>query len=111
MDPACVQCTVDMSQVSACRLSGNRHMQTVHVCCLPAALLCGISMVRVDWEQEAEEAQKHSIARQADRLSQHPSNDGTDVENMLDGIPEESSLPGECISVACSNPHNAEPHD
>ncbi|DBA92170.1 hypothetical protein WJX77_011744 [Trebouxia sp. C0004] len=55
------------------------------------ALLCGVSMVRVDWEQEAEE---HSIARQADRLSQHPSNNARDVENMLDGIPEESSLPG-----------------
>lgn len=59
-------------------------------------------MVRVDWEEEAGEAQKHSIARQADRLSQHPSNDGTDVENMLDGIPEQSTSPGECLSVACS---------
>ncbi|DBA68436.1 TPA: hypothetical protein ACH3X2_013734 [Trebouxia sp. C0005] len=58
------------------------------------ALLCGVSMVRVDWEEEAGEAQKHSIARQADRLSQHPSNDGTDVENMLDGIPEQSTSPG-----------------
>ncbi len=68
-------------------------------------------MVRVDWEQEAEEAQKHSIARQADRLLQHPSNDLTDVENMLDGIPEESTLPGECISVACSHLHNAESNE
>ncbi|DBB06227.1 hypothetical protein WJX82_010050 [Trebouxia sp. C0006] len=63
------------------------------------ALLCGVSMVRVNWEQEAEEAQKHSIARQADRLLQHPSNDGTDVENMLDGIPEESTLPGVVTSA------------
>lgn len=74
-------------------------MQIVHVSRLPAALLCGVSMVRVNWEQEAEEAQKHSIARQADRLLQHPSNDGTDVENMLDGIPEESSLPGGSMSL------------
>ncbi len=86
-----------------CSLLGNRHMQTVHMWCLPAALLCGVSMVRVDWEQEAEEAQKHSIARQADRLLQHPSNNGTDVENMLDGIPEESTMPGECIPVAGAN--------
>ena len=51
-------------------------------------------MLRVDWQQEAVDARKHSVARQADRLLQHPSNDLNDVENMLDGVPEESSLPG-----------------
>lgn len=64
---------------------------------LPAALLCAVSLLRVDWTQEAEDARKRSVASEAERLLQHPSNDLRDVENILEGTPENSSLPGMCL--------------
>lgn len=51
-------------------------------------------MLRVDWQQEAVDAGKRSLAMQTERLLQHPSSDLTDVENTLEGIPENSSSPG-----------------
>ena len=50
-------------------------------------------MWRVNWEEEAGEARKHSLAMQAERLMQNPSADLGDVENSLNG--EGSRLPGE----------------
>ena len=58
------------------------------------AILCGVSMWRVDWEGEAVEARKHSIALQAERLLQGPPCDVTDVENSLNAAPQVSRLPG-----------------
>ena len=59
-----------------------------------AAILCGVSMWRVDWEGEAVEARKHSIALQAQRLLQGSPCDVADVENSLNGAPQGSRLPG-----------------
>lgn len=60
------------------------------------AILCGVSMWRVDWEQEAVEAQKQSIALQGERLLQGSACDEDDVENNShrDGTPQGSLLPG-----------------
>lgn len=58
------------------------------------AILCGVSMWRVDWEQEAVEARKQSIAVQAERLLPGSACDVSDVENSLDGGPQGSLLPG-----------------
>lgn len=58
-----------------------------------AATLCGVSMWRVDWEEEAVQARKQSIAMQAERLLQGSSCDVTDVESSLDGVPQGSRLP------------------
>ncbi|KAL3156932.1 hypothetical protein ABBQ38_001194 [Trebouxia sp. C0009 RCD-2024] len=58
------------------------------------AILCGVSMWRVDWEQEAVEARKQSIAVQAERLLPGSACDGGDVENSLEGAPQGSLLPG-----------------
>ena len=62
-----------------------------------AALLCGVSMWRVNWEEEAVEARKHSLAMQAERLLQNPSADMDDDENSLNG--QGSHLPGESCDI------------
>ena len=51
-------------------------------------------MWRVDWEEEAAEARKHSIAMQAERLLQGSPCDVTDVENSLNGASQGSHLAG-----------------
>ncbi len=51
-------------------------------------------MWRVDWEEEAVQARKQSIAMQAERLLQASPGGGTDVENSLDGVPQGSCPPG-----------------
>ena len=51
-------------------------------------------MWRVDWEQEAVEARKQSIAVQGERLLPGSACDVSDVENSMDGTPQGSLLPG-----------------
>ena len=62
-------------------------------------------MWRVDWEEEAVQARKHSIAMQAERLLQGSPGDVTDVENSLNGAPQGSHLPGGGLAVDASAGH------
>ena len=76
---------------------------TAEVCV--TAVSCGVSMWRVDWEEEAVEARarKQSIAIQAEtlRLLQSSSRDARDVENSLDGVPQGSCRPGRFCHRTC----------
>ena len=56
-------------------------------------------MWRVDWQEEAVQARKHSIAMQAERLLQGSPCDVTDVENSLNGAPQGSNLPGRVLAL------------
>ena len=58
--------------------------------CVDAALLCGVSLLRVDWPKEAKEARKASLAAEADRL-QHQAQEGTDIEQAIDAEAPSSS--------------------
>ena len=53
-------------------------------------------MWRVNWEEEAVEARKHSLAMQHERLMHEPHAGNGDVENSVNG--EGSRLPGESSS-------------
>ena len=62
-------------------------------------------MWRVDWEEEAVEARKHSIAMQAERLLQGSPCDVTDVENSLNGASQGSHLAGGGLALDPSASH------
>lgn len=64
-----------------------------------AALLCGVSLLRVDWPKEAVAARKASLAAEAERL-QHEAETGSDLEQAVaeETVPSSSSSPGDCCS-------------
>ena len=70
---------------------------------MSAAALCAISMLRVDWQGEADKARSESLAIQAaHRLEQQPEL-VSDLERALsagsDGEQTQASTPGQLFSI------------
>lgn len=88
--PSCIMWSLHAASCLSTTSSERRqvlHSNASFVLCSTAelcvtAVLCAVAMWRVDWEEEAVEARKQSIAMQAERLLHSSSCDAPDVEQL-----------------------------